>query len=76
MYLPFMKTLPFLQNLPKRLRRLRRWRQPVPPPKPTNVENVYDEIHAVPVWLGTQLTPFPIVMKRGKRRVTLYDDWD
>jgi hypothetical protein len=33
-------------------------------------------VRHVPVWLGTQLTPFPIVLKSGKRRLTLYDDWD
>lgn len=71
-----MKTLPFLQNLPKRLRRLRRWRQPAPPPIPTKAENDRDELHTVPVWLGAQLTPFPMLLKRGKRRVTLYDEWD
>lgn len=63
---------PFLL-FPKFLSRLRRWprvarNQPGP---------VQDETQVVPVWIGSQLSGYPLVVrKRTRTTAQFYDEWE
>lgn len=66
-----MKTIPLLRPVPKPLRPFQIFRRPVvpaPPPLtgvPTEMRRreVYESVRYIPVWMGTQLMPFPLVTR-------------
>jgi hypothetical protein len=70
-----MKLLPLLRFVPKPLTRFRFFPPPQPPPLPgagRPAEN-YESVRYVPVWIGTQLMPFPIVTR--ERRTAEREEW-
>lgn len=63
---PFQLFQKFLPRLRRRSRGARN--QPGPPP---------DETQVVPVWVGSQLTAYPLVVRKRTRTVAqFYDEWE
>jgi len=69
-----MKNIPLLRPVPKPLRPFQIFRRAVAPPPLTGApakirrREVYESVRYIPVWMGTQLMPFPLVTRSRRER--------